>query len=303
MPDYFDSALFVYTDESASFLETIQNNSLGVKVTTVSYEILKQDVTTLQSADHVVISGDIAFLKIMFHYAMAYNFSIGIIPLPHQKNIRRSFMLPNDKAGLVDLALRKDSRAIDLILGNNKIIFFKATIGRVPLIDNPEETNRLQILKDGIKLISSLKLLPFSISADDEPKTVIETAAAGCMIVQHHKRSLASKLIAHDSSLTDGLISLFVVAPFSIIDYVRFLFNTLYRSEKHSSIPRSTGYIKRSTFSIDSESKLQVAIDEDRVTGQAADVDAQVVHAVHPAAGLAWRSASISTKAPSRVRS
>jgi len=276
MPDYVDSALFVYTDESASYLETLQENTQGVAVTPLTYKALKQNIATLQPADHVVISGDISFLKRMFHYAMAYDFSIGIIPLPHQKNIRRSFMLPNDMDGLVDRALRKGARAIDMILGNNKIIFFKATIGRVPLIDNPEDTNRLRILWDGIKLIFSLKLLPFSISATGEQKTEIETAAAGCMIVQHHKRSLASRLIAHDSSLTDGLISLVVVAPFSVIDYAKFLFQTLYRSEKHKSIPHGTGYIKRSEFFIDTETKYHVSIDGENQTST--PLHCQVLH-------------------------
>ena len=218
MPDYVDSALFVYSDESTTFLEPLQENNQGVVITPLSYEALQQNIDVVKNMDHVVVSGDIAFLKQMFHYAMAYDFSIGILPLPYQKNIRRSFMLPSNIDGLVDLALRKDARAIDLILGNNKIIFFKATVGRVPMIDNPEETSRLRILWEGIKLISSLMLLPFSISATGEAKAdiEIETAAAGCMIVQHHKRSLASKLIAHDSSLTDGLISLVVVAPFSV---------------------------------------------------------------------------------------
>jgi uncharacterized hydrophobic protein (TIGR00271 family) len=266
LPNYVDSALFVYTDESVSHIELLKKNSLGVTVTAVSYESLKQNIATLQNTDHVVISGSISFLKRMFHYAMAYDFSIGIIPLPRQKNIPRSLMLPSNMGGLIDRALRKDAQAIDLILCNNKILFFKATIGRIPLIDNPEEMGKLRIFWDGIKMITSLKLLPFSISASGEQETDIETAASGCMIVQHHKRSLASKLIAHDSTLGDGMISMVIVAPFSVIDYLKFVFQTLSRSEKDKSIPNATGYIKRPEITIDTENKLRVSIDGENQT-------------------------------------
>lgn len=266
MPDYVDSALFVYTEESAGYIDLLENNPQGVRVSSVSYEAITQNITSLQQADHVVIAGDLNYLKWMFHYAMAYDFSIGLIPLPHQKNIPRAFELPTGIDGRIDQALKSDAKAIDLILCNNKIIFFKATIGRVPLIDNPEETNRLRIFWNGIKLITSLKLLPFSISGKNEQANEIKTAAVGCMIVQHHKASLASKLIAHDSSLTDGMISLVVVAPFSVIDYAKFLFQTLSRSEKSRTIPHGTGYIKRPELSIDTENTLNVNIDGQNVT-------------------------------------
>lgn len=266
MSDYVGSALFVYTDESADYIELLQKNTQGIAVKAISYEVLQQNISTLKKADHVVISGDMDFLKQMFHHAMAYDFSIGIIPLPDQKSFSRLIMLPNSMDGLVDQALQKDARAIDVILCNDKIVFFNATIGRVPLIESPQETNRLRIFWDGIKLIFSLKLLPFSISSPGEEKTEIKTAASGCMIIQYHKRSLASRLIAHDSGLTDGMISLVVVAPFSVIDYARFLFQTLSRSEKDKSIPHGTGYIKRPEFYIDTENKLNVSIDGENQT-------------------------------------
>ncbi|MGW8161765.1 MAG: TIGR00341 family protein, partial [Desulfobulbales bacterium] len=194
------------------------------------------------------------------------DFSIGLLLLPEQKNFARSLTHPEDIDSLIELALRKDAQAIDIIQCNDQLLFFKASIGRIPIIDYPARTNRLRIFWEGLRKLWSLKLLPFSISAVGKQKKDIQTAACGCMIVQHHKRSLASRLIAHDSSNVDGMISLVLVAPFSVIDYARFVFQTLTRSEDDKSIPNSTGYIKSPEIIIETEEPMQVDIDGEPAT-------------------------------------
>jgi len=262
LSDYVASALFVFTEESASFADSLQKNTLGVSVTPVAYETLRQNpADILQGADHVVISGNMVFLKEMVQHSLEHDFSIGLIPLPEQKELSRSMALPDDIDGVIDRALRKNVQAIDLILCNEKILFFKASIGRIPLIEKPFQTSRLSILWDGVTKLWSLRLLPFSISAACEPKINVQTAACGCMILQQHKRSLASKLISHDSSPVDGMISLVIVAPFSVVDYVKFVFQTLTRSGKDTSIPESTGYIESPQITIETEEPLPVYID------------------------------------------
>ena len=267
MSDHVASALFVFTEESASFVDPLQKNSLGVSVTPVAYKTLRQNpAVILQEADHVVLSGNMAFLKEMVRYSLEYDFSIGLIPLPEQKELSRSLDFPQDIDGVIDRALRKNVQAVDLILCNEKILFFKASIGRIPLIEKPFQTSRLSILWDGVTKLWSLRLLPFSISAAGEPKINIQTAACGCMILQQHKRSLASKLISLTSSPVDGMISLVIVAPFSVVDYVKFVVHTLTRSGKDTSIPESTGYIESPQITIETEEPLPVYIDGEHAT-------------------------------------
>ena len=146
MPEYFTSALFVYTDESSIFVEPIQQNPQGSAVTVVYFETLKQDpASLLKDKEHVVISGSIGFLKEMIRYSLEFHFSIGIIPIPGQKNIARALSLPDNLDSTIDLALRKDVVAVDIILCNEQILLFKASIGRVPMIDYSAGTNRLRI--------------------------------------------------------------------------------------------------------------------------------------------------------------
>lgn len=269
MSDYFVSALFVYTEENSKVIEAIRQNSLGCAVTPINYETLKHDpASSLKDAEHVVISGRIGFIKEMVRHSLEFHFSIGLISLPDQKNLTQSLSLPNELDSLIEVALRKDVEAVDLIFCNEQILLFKASIGRIPIIDFPVWTNRLRIIWGGLQKLLSLRLLPFSIIAtgENEKTTEIHTAACGCMILQHHKRSLASRLIAHDSSLMDGMISLVVVAPISVIDYVKFVFHTLIRSEDEISIPPSTGYIKSPEITIETEQPMQVEIDGESVT-------------------------------------
>ena len=268
MPDYVKSALFVYTEESSSFIEPLQQNPYGTTIKPVAYEALQKDaVNILHEASHVVMSGSMTFLKEMVHFAIEYRFSLGLIPLlPEQKNLARSLTFPDDLEGLIDTALRQDAQESDIIFCNDKILFFKASIGRIPLIDNPVRTNRLWMFWEGLRKLWTLRLLPFTITTSGEKKTVTKTAACGCMIVQYHKGSLASRLIFHDSSPIDGMISLVLVAPFSMIDYVRFLVHTLTRSEDDTTIPDSTGYIKCPEITIETEEPLQVEIDGEQTT-------------------------------------
>ena len=262
MPEYVASVLYVFTQEGTQFVEPLRKNVLGVDVTPVAYETLQQNsANILKEADHVVISGNMTFLKEMIRFSLEHDFSIGLIPLPDQKDLSRVFALPATIDGLIDLALRKDAIKKDLTLCNEKILLFKASIGRIPLIDRPATTKQLYIFWDTLKMLWSLRLLPFTFSIADEQKTDIHTAACGCMILGGYRQGLASRLIASHSSFVDGMISLFIAAPISVVDYIKFVFHILFRPETDTSIPASTGYIKCSEITIKTEEPLPVDID------------------------------------------
>jgi len=267
VPDYVASALFVYTEEGTAYIEPLQQNSLGVTITAVAYETLQQNpADSFRDIDHVVVCGTLESHKEIARYAMEHDFSLGFIALPEQRSLARSLALPDSLDELIETSLRKNAQAIDIILCNDKILFFKASIGRIPLIDTPARTSRLRIFWNGLKTLWSLKLLPFSITTAGEQKKDIQTAASGCMIVQHHKRSLASRLIAHDSSNTDGMISLVIAAPFSVVDYIKFFFQVLTRSEDDKSLPTGAGYIKSPEITIETEKPMHVDIDGEPAT-------------------------------------
>lgn len=265
MTDHVDSALFVYTQDTKDLIERLQNNPFGVKITPVAFDTMMQDPEgLLDGAGHVVVSGALDVIKTVLGLAMKYDFSVGLVPMHTQKGLTRCYALPGKSDAVIDLALRQDAQLMDLILCNQKILLFKATIGRLPLVDSPGDISRLSIVVKALKSFIGLELLRFNFITSNKQK--IKTAACGCMIVQHHEGTLASRLISHDSSFTDGMISLVIAAPFSVIEYLKFLAQSFKRTVRRKPIPSTIGYIKSPQIDIESEKELDVFIDGEPAT-------------------------------------
>jgi diacylglycerol kinase family enzyme len=162
-----------------------------------------------------------------------------------QKSLTRSYALPEKTDAVIDLALRQDAQVMDLILCNKQLLLFKATIGRLPLMDSSGDISRLSIVVQALKKFIGIELLIFNFTTSSQKK--IKTAACGYMIVQHHEGTIASRLIFHDGSFTDGKISLLVAAPLSIIQYLKFLAQSLKRTVRRKSIPSTIWIYQKSS--------------------------------------------------------
>ncbi len=265
MAEYVDRSLFVYVPETEHLCRQLLANPFQVTVTPVALTaFLEEPKALLSGTDHVVFSGPLEDFKRILHLAMQYNFSVGLIPTPGQKDLRNCYGLPRQTDAALEIALQKDAQVMDVILCNKKILLFKATIGRLPMIDSFRNINWIQAATTALRRCVGMKLLSFQFSTGSGKK--IKTAASGCMIVQHHERTLASKLISHDSSLTDGMISMVITAPISILDYFSFLFQIFCCSRQRKKIPSTIGYIKSSQITIETEMPLEVSIDGEKAT-------------------------------------
>ncbi len=265
MTDYVPSALFIYTQESESLCEQIESNPFGVDITLVAYDtLLRNPQKWLENAEHVVVSSPLSVLKKVTHFALDYRFSLGLIPLSEQKELIKALSIPKSKDDAIELALRKDAQWVDIVLCNGEILLFKATIGRIPLLDTPSDISPVQALTKVTKNFKGLRLLQFEIQVSGKPK--IKTAASGCMIVQHYSGSLASRLITNESSATDGMLSLIIVSPFSHLAYLNFLLQLYKSSIGIQRLPKVIGYIKSRRIDIEPESPLNVVIDGETVT-------------------------------------
>lgn len=260
MTDYVGSAAFIYAAETKHFSVDLQENPYGTQITPLAFdEVNRQPDKLLRGVGHVVVSGPLQTIKQVLSLSMEYDFTVGIIPMNEQKDLIKCFALPKKINLAVDLALRADAQAMDLILCNREIMLFKATMGRLPLIDSPGDISKFKILKDALKRLKGLELLQFDFTISNQRK--IHTAACGCMIIQQHEGTLASRLISHDSSFTDGMISMLVSAPRSIIAYLAFLYQAAKSSSGQKKIPDALGYVKNSQIEIVCEKKLDVYID------------------------------------------
>jgi uncharacterized hydrophobic protein (TIGR00271 family) len=265
MTDYISSALFVHTKDTEYLCEMLRSNPGGVNITPVEFEVLMQNPQAmLEDIDHIVVSGSMSVIKTILNLAATYGFSVGLVPTGRQKNLTRCYDLPKNDAAAIDLALQKEAQVIDLILCNGEVLLFKATVGRIPVLDAPGELRRLSILVEAFKNFFKLKLHRFDFTTASEKR--IKTAACGCMIIQHHTASLASRLASDDSSFTDAMISMVVSAPISILQYLGFLAQLLKPSGWRKRLPDTIGYIKSQQIDIASETEMDVFIDGERAT-------------------------------------
>lgn len=265
MTNYVSSALFVYTQDTESLCEQLKSNRFGTDITFVTFDtLLRNPEKWLQNAEHVVVSSPLNIIKKIVSLALDYQFSLGLIPISEQKDLIKSLGLPKNKDEAIELALRKEAQWTDLVLCNGEILLFKATVGRIPLLDTPADISQLGALAKATKNFKGLRLLQFEFKISG--KQTFKTAASGCMIVQHYLGSLASRLISGDSSATDGMVSLIIVSPFSHLAYLNFLFQLYKSSIGTQRLPKVIGYIKSRQIDINPESPLDVVIDGEVAT-------------------------------------
>ncbi len=263
---YVSSALFVYTPETEALVRPLLENSYHVVVRPVAIaELLENPRRRLKDMSHVVVAGGLDVVKEVLQLAMHYGFSVGIIPTENQRDLVRSFDLPENLEAAVAQALRRDAKPVDLILCNEKILLFRAVIGRVPLMDEPSRVSRLSLLTSAFRKFHGLKLLGFDFTTAGDRK--VKTAACGCMVLQPRVGTLASRLMARKNSFSDGMVSLAIAAPLSVVGYLKFLGRVFFSSAGRSQrLPDTIGYIRSPQVEIKTEKPLDVVIDGSRAT-------------------------------------
>jgi len=213
MTVYVKKALFVYEAASKSLCQYLQENPFGVEIDCVEIDQLETCHNTgTEEVTHVVVAGSIGLIKRVFALAKTGGFGVGLLALPEQRNLISCFDLPKNLAAAIDLALQEVAQPLDLIFCNDKILLFKATLGRIPLLDESGNSNRRQLLLKAAKQLVKLRLLPFRFTT--AAGKIVDTCACGCTIIQHHRGGRAASLITHNSSSIDGRVSLWVSAPF-----------------------------------------------------------------------------------------
>ncbi len=265
MESYVTTAIFLYVAEREDLVKQVVDNPFACRVRpALLQEFLDSPEQYLEYASHVVVAAPLDKIKSVIALSLGHDFSIGIIPGQEQRNLINCYELPKKFEDALDVALRQDVQVMDVVLCNKHILAFKATIGRLPLIDSPSNINPLLATFKALRSLWGLRLLPFQYLTEDGK--AIKTAASGCMIVQRHKRTLASRLISHDSALADGMISMVITAPTSIVDYFNFLYQTFLCRGQRKRIPSTIGYIKSPTITIETEEPFDVAIDGENLT-------------------------------------
>lgn len=259
------SALFIYSLSGAVYINQIVENHYGVSIFPVTLEdFFKNSDKLLQDYSHVVVSAELNEIKQVMLRAVDTDITIGFLPTPGERKLNRCYNIPGDLQQALQLALTGDPSTIDLILCNESLLLFQGSIGKLPLFGVSQDKGKLALFWDSLKKLSSLKLQPFTLEKFGKQKTTIQTAATGCLMLSSQEKSLTSSIIDHDSASDDGMVALLVVAPFSILDYLKLMWFRLAQQARSGQMPPSVGYIKCPEVKIQFEESATVSIDGEK---------------------------------------
>src|SRR5690606_29860235 len=94
-----------------------------------------------------------------------------------------------------------------------------------------------------LPVLSELRLRPFRLETQKEK--VIETAALGIVAVEHGRSNPLSRRLLEDSSVNDGMLHALLLAPRSVMEFLRFLLASVLLPTRHgSALPPFVGHIK-----------------------------------------------------------
>lgn len=262
--EYVKHALFIWDENSEHNIEKISANPHKTAITAVHYDkFCKEPEKYLEKSTHIVASISEERLENLFNLAMLHHFSLGLVPLNTQKYLAGALNLPLNVDESIDIALQNNMQAIDLVRCNDQTLISKAVMGWLPLLDTQSSKKSLkQYLFDfytELKKLFTVNLIPFEIETANGKK--IKTAASGVIVLHHQKSSMVSKLSPYENSLRDGMISIIIFSPFSVFEYIKFLFIARLSMKKRKTLPTIIGYIRSSKIEIKPQKPLKADID------------------------------------------
>jgi len=255
---------YVYASAIESFAIKVSeySESRGVELQLIEMDKLSE--LTLEG--HLIVTGEIRDIKSVMVYAHEQEMSMGIIPLPEQRELKNTFLLSSNFEKSVDSALEVSEKKIDLLYCNDILVLQEVVIGEVPPLDTFSSTMEKKHLKERVgsflglfSKIKNLRHTRFTVTTGKEK--VLKFSAVGAVGVEYNNRTFASKLISKYLKFNDARLTLVVLSPSSILQYMGYIFQSHILKRTPEQLPQSVGYIHTSQLTIESEAEFGVQID------------------------------------------
>jgi len=222
----------------------------------------------LDNFAHLIVSGTLKEIKEVLEFALRYDKSVGIVPLPKQKELMKTFELSSKLDESISQALLRSEEKIDILFSNDEIVLQEVVIGDAPPLDQFETSLKEKSLFKRVQLffhtIGKVKDLHHTkMKLTDAKSNEIKFSAVGLVGIEYNNATFASKLISKQINSSDGKLSLVILAPISMVQYMGYLFKSLVSRWTPERLPESVGYIRTSALKIESDRPLTVLIDSD----------------------------------------
>jgi len=257
---------YIYTKENEVFIEKVLKNPIVEGQSIEHVEINALENLTLGEDAHLIVTGKVYDIKRVMKFAYEQNVSLGIIPLPEQKELVSTFALPSKMDASIELAMKRCEKQIDLLFCEETLVLQEVVIGEVPPLDSFSSSMEKQSLWERtksffsiLKKVRHLKHTSFTITTAKE--NVLKFSAIGAVGVEYNNRTFASKLIANYLKFNDARLSLVVLSPSSIMQYMGYIFQSHILKQTPELLPKSVGYIHSHSLHIEAKTEQTITID------------------------------------------
>ncbi len=259
---------YIYSENNQSFIE--ENRSLEVWTSDITYLPFSNigDIDVDQ-VSHMLVTGCLEEIKLLMEIAHQNNLTLGIIATPEQKELKRTFELPHKIEDAITLALTPSEKKLDLLCCNDTIVLQEVVIGDAPPLDQFDTALKGKTLFDRIKMfwitlkkVKELKHTKMKITVAND--NVVNLSAVGVVGVEYNNATFAAKLVSSQLSANDGRLSIVILSPTSMLQYINYLFTALI-SFGNKSLPASVGYISSKEILIEPKNSLNVRIDSSEI--------------------------------------
>ncbi len=259
---------YIYTAEQQNVLEEAKVYLKEFEVRYISFDAL--DTLDIRYASHLLVTASLEEIKQVLGIAHQNNLAVGIIPSAKQKELMRTFALPSKLEDAVKLALTPSQKPIDVLYANGTMVLEEVVVGDAPPLDVfdtalGEKTyfDRVKIFWRTIRKVKTLQHTQIKIT--DANENEIKLSAVGVVGLEYQNNTFASKLISSQLSASDGKLSMVILSPTSIMQYMGYLFTTLVSHLTPKSLPHSVGYIRSSKIYIETKRPLSVRVDSQQI--------------------------------------
>ncbi len=233
---------------------------------TVPLELDRLHTLEPDSVSHILVTGTMEQIKPSLEYAHRNDISIGIIPDRSQQELIRTFDLGSNLIDSIKQALKPSDNKIDLLYCDESIVLQEVVIGNAPPLDrfdtDLKDRGLIYRVKLFFKTVQQVKQLQHTkVKLTDANSNEIKLSCVGLVGVEYNNATFAAKLISKQLDPNDGKLSLAILSPTSILQYIGYLFSSLVSRWTPDTLPSSVGYIRSSKIEITSQRELGVLID------------------------------------------
>jgi len=264
------SMFFVYGNECEGILKEVKNSKYGSDIKPVYIDTFLKD-ETVRSDDKVVICGSTADIKLFLQKASRDDFSVSFLAQKNQNTLRSTFEIPKNLEDSLKIAFESEPKELDMLYANDEIVLWGALIGDAPPLTYSSSVyvdssffQRYKLLIEAFKKLRHLK--KHKVKLITAKNQEINTAASGIVIIEHDNHTSASSLVKDALSLSDGKLSVLLLAPTSIVDYLYYLYVSLFKKTNNTALPDSVGFIKSESLKIETSPSLDVVVDGVKTT-------------------------------------